>query len=90
LKTWGYDEKRDMPGIESSWDALTDANMGFFDTAEAYGYGLSESIIGKQLARTSPEKRKDIVIATKWLPVPVVSGVFPLSLPITHKALNRQ
>ena len=38
-----------------------DAGVNFFDTANVYGQGESEVLLGKALA----ERRKDVVIATK-------------------------
>ena len=43
---------------------LNGKQLGFYDTAEVYGSGLSEKIIGIQLKERT-ESRKDIVIATK-------------------------
>src|ERR1043165_3879627 len=38
-----------------------DLGVNFFDTADAYGFGRSESLLGIVLSR----KRQDVVIATK-------------------------
>ena len=38
--------------------------MNFIDTAEVYGYGASESIVGELLGQTE----EDLVIATKYFP----------------------
>ncbi len=38
-----------------------DAGINFFDTADLYGHGESEAILGKALSK----RRKDVVIATK-------------------------
>jgi hypothetical protein len=63
---WGYDAARDMPGIEETWSLLNSKQLGFYDTAEVYGKGLSEKIIGKQLKeRTTLEDRHSVIIATK-------------------------
>jgi len=43
-----------------------DAGVNFFDTANAYGHGTSERMLGKALGA----KRKDVVVATKvYLPM---------------------
>lgn len=55
-----------MPGIEETWSLLNGRQLGFYDTAEVYGKGLSEKIIGKQLKeRTTLEDRHSVIIATK-------------------------
>jgi len=43
-------------------DAAIDAGINFFDTANSYGYGLSEEYIGKALG----PRRSDVIIATKF------------------------
>lgn len=73
-QAWGYDEKRDLPNIEATWTKLNAMGLGFYDSAEVYGSGLSEKIIGQQMARTSEEEKKSVIIATKWLPVPIVGS----------------
>jgi aryl-alcohol dehydrogenase-like predicted oxidoreductase len=47
-------------------DAAHDAGITFYDTANVYGMGISESVIGKWLALRKP----DIVLATKASIVP--------------------
>ena len=63
--TWKYNANRDLPGIEEAWNILNGRGAGFFDTAEVYGYGLSETIIGTQLAKTPAVERANVIIATK-------------------------
>ena len=51
--TWGmggYDAALTNVTIEEAWQASIDAGITFFDTAEAYGRGESERIIGSLLA----------------------------------------
>lgn len=70
--TWGmggYDSDLTETTIEEAWDACLEAGVLLFDTAEVYGNGESERIIGKLLKR-QPDKAADIVIATKWFPAP--------------------
>lgn len=70
--TWGmggYDADLSEQTIEEAWDASLEAGVLLFDTAEVYGNGESERIIGKLLKR-QPDKAADIVIATKWFPAP--------------------
>ena len=42
-----------------------DAGINFVDTADVYSRGESEEIVGKALAQLSPERREDVVLATK-------------------------
>jgi aryl-alcohol dehydrogenase-like predicted oxidoreductase len=52
-----------------------DLGINFFDTAESYGHGRSERVLGEALG----ERRKDVLIATKW------GGVGFPPLPGPHK-----
>ena len=48
--TWGmggYDSELTMGSIEGAWNASIDAGVTLFDTAEVYGRGESERIIGQ-------------------------------------------
>ncbi len=42
-----------------------DAGINFVDTADVYSRGESEEIVGKALQQLSPERRDDVVLATK-------------------------
>ena len=58
---WGdQDERQSIHSLL----AAVDNGINFFDTAEGYGDGYSEEIVGKALAA----RRADVVIATKVLP----------------------
>jgi aryl-alcohol dehydrogenase-like predicted oxidoreductase len=45
--------------------AARDAGINFFDTAQAYGFGTSERILGAALASELRSSRDEIVLATK-------------------------
>lgn len=73
--TWGmggYDTDLSEATIREAWDASIDAGVTFFDTAEVYGNGESERIIGTMLAgdRARGLDRSNVVIATKFMPAP--------------------
>jgi aryl-alcohol dehydrogenase-like predicted oxidoreductase len=71
-KTWGmgtYDAATTEETIREAWDASIDAGATFFDTAEVYGSGESERIIGRLLA-ADPERAAKVQMATKFMPVP--------------------
>jgi len=70
--TWGmggYDTGLTRDSIQEAWDASIAAGVNFFDTAEVYGRGESERIIGAMLAR-NPEQAASAVVATKFMPSP--------------------
>ncbi|MSO86925.1 MAG: aldo/keto reductase [Acidimicrobiia bacterium] len=71
-KTWGmggYDTSLSEATIAEAWEASIDAGLTLFDTAEVYGDGESERIIGRLLAQ-EPARRRSLVLATKFLPSP--------------------
>ena len=70
--TWGmggYDANLTQASIRDAWDGSLDAGVTFFDTAEIYGGGESERIIGSLLA-DDPDRAGRAVIATKFMPSP--------------------
>jgi aryl-alcohol dehydrogenase-like predicted oxidoreductase len=70
--TWGmggYDTALSEGTIREAWEASIDAGATFFDTAEVYGDGQSERIIGQLLA-ADPDRAARVQIATKFLPMP--------------------
>jgi aryl-alcohol dehydrogenase-like predicted oxidoreductase len=52
----------DEAGAKEVVDAALDAGINFFDSADVYGSGASEVILGKALG----PRRDDVVIATKF------------------------
>jgi aryl-alcohol dehydrogenase-like predicted oxidoreductase len=64
-KYWRYEEDHGPRDVVAAFDASVDAGLDLFDTAEAYGWGKSEQILGA-LARKS---RAEIVVATKYAPL---------------------
>lgn len=65
----GYDPDLTEERITEAWHATLDAGVALIDTAEVYGDGESERIIGRLLA-AAPERRKEVVLATKFMPMP--------------------
>jgi aryl-alcohol dehydrogenase-like predicted oxidoreductase len=57
---WGDQPKDELIG---AMKRAVDAGINFFDTADAYGDGYGETVLGEAL-KTLP--RKNLVIATKW------------------------
>ena len=70
--TWGmnsYDRSYDLKTIGEAYARSVAAGITLLDTAEMYGKGESERIIGKLLAG-DPAHRSRIVVATKFMPFP--------------------
>jgi aryl-alcohol dehydrogenase-like predicted oxidoreductase len=70
--TWGmggYDTDLTEARIAEAWSASLDAGVTLIDTAEVYGDGESERIIGRLLA-ADPDARHRVVLATKFMPMP--------------------
>jgi aryl-alcohol dehydrogenase-like predicted oxidoreductase len=70
--TWGmggYDAGLTEAAIREAFAASVEAGVVLFDTAEVYGEGESERILGRLLAE-DPSVRPRVVVATKFMPVP--------------------
>ena len=63
---WGYGSNYGETEVQAAFDAAVAAGATFFDTAEVYGLGESEKLIGKFLKQTS----QPVQIATKYFPLP--------------------
>jgi aryl-alcohol dehydrogenase-like predicted oxidoreductase len=72
--TWGmggYDSDLSERTIREAWDASLDAGVTLIDTAEVYGGGESERIIGRLLAEDRATNRGSTpILATKFFPAP--------------------
>lgn len=62
---WGYQRNAD-DALRQAFDAALDSGLTLFDTAELYGFGRSETLIG-QFRRI---RDRNAVIATKFMPLP--------------------
>lgn len=70
--TWGmggYDDSFDEATIAEAWEASAASGVRLIDTAEVYGNGESERIIGRLLAQDD-RPREQFVVATKFMPLP--------------------
>src|SRR5512139_881035 len=70
--TWGmngYDRTYNIDTIREAYQSSLAAGITLFDTAESYGNGESERIIGR-LLEEDREHRDHVVIATKFIPFP--------------------
>jgi aryl-alcohol dehydrogenase-like predicted oxidoreductase len=59
---WGHVDRAQITGAIRAARA---AGIDFFDTAQAYGFGASEQLLGEALADDIRHRRNEIVIATK-------------------------
>lgn len=63
---WGYGRSHTGDDVGEAYRASLDAGLGFFDTAEVYGRGESERLLG----RCSREAGRPVTVATKFAPLP--------------------
>lgn len=62
---WRYEEEHGLREVVGAFGACLDAGLDLFDTAEAYGWGKGEKLLGS-LARRSG---RQLVIASKYAPL---------------------
>jgi aryl-alcohol dehydrogenase-like predicted oxidoreductase len=89
--TWGmggYDQSLTEATIRQAWEASIAAGVVLFDSAEVYGGGESERIIGRLLA-ADPSVRNRLVIATKFMPSPWKVNVRAALLSAARKSRQR-
>src|SRR3974390_1321246 len=89
--TWGmggYDRSLTRSSIEEAWNASIDAGVTLFDTAEVYGSGESERLMGGLLA-ADPARAAKAVIATKFMPSPWKLNVHGALLSALRRSLER-
>ncbi len=65
-QVWGYGKDYSDSDIRDAFESSIADGINFFDTAEMYGYGRSERLIGRYIG----EKKISVVIATKFMPLP--------------------
>lgn len=65
---WGYDKKQD-DDLKQVFDYAVSKNLAFFDTAELYGIGRSETLLGNFRLASGTEGEK-VQIATKFAALP--------------------
>lgn len=63
---WRYGEDYGASQVREAFTTVVEAGVAFFDTAEVYGNGLSEKLLG-QFMQTTPQP---VQIATKYGPMP--------------------
>jgi aryl-alcohol dehydrogenase-like predicted oxidoreductase len=68
---WGPNESE--ASVIDAIRAGLDAGMNWVDTAEVYGDGVSETLVGRAVA----DRRSDVLVATKVAPQPAGTGFRP-------------
>jgi aryl-alcohol dehydrogenase-like predicted oxidoreductase len=78
--TWDWDES-ERPAVDALWDVCRRYGINFVDTAQAYGDGESERIVGELVRRAI--SRDEVVIQTKYYVVPTPGNIIhPTSSPL--------
>ena len=65
-RMWGYGKKYGEAEVHGAFDAAVDSGVRLFDTAEIYGRGESERLLGRFMKK----RAETIQIATKFMPLP--------------------
>jgi aryl-alcohol dehydrogenase-like predicted oxidoreductase len=63
---WGFGRGYNDEDVRQAYNAAVEAGINFVDTAEAYGFGRSEKIVGQLVNSTQAE----IITTTKFFPYP--------------------
>nr|WP_290221898.1 aldo/keto reductase [Trichocoleus desertorum] len=63
---WNYGSHYGSTEVESAFQSTLEAGVNFFDTAEVYGFGESEKLLGQFMKQT----QQPVQIATKYGPAP--------------------
>ncbi|KAH6949629.1 NADP-dependent oxidoreductase domain-containing protein [Fusarium avenaceum] len=74
-------DEKELPNVILAWKTLYEAGINFIDTAEAYGNGESERIVG-ELIKNFP--RESVIIQTKYFSTPLKATNFihPVDAPV--------
>jgi len=63
---WGYGKGYSDADLREAFKSSIASGISFFDTAELYGYGKSEELLGQFIS----ESRATVFVATKYFPYP--------------------
>lgn len=63
-RSWGYGREYGAEELRAAFNAALDRGINLFDTAEIYGGGASERLLGEFME----ERREEVVVATKLWP----------------------
>jgi aryl-alcohol dehydrogenase-like predicted oxidoreductase len=65
-RVWGYGKAYSDEDLREAFTSSVSSGITFFDTAEMYGFGKSEQLIG----RFAREQQTSVRVATKFMPLP--------------------
>lgn len=63
---WNYGKDYDANELRNAFKTALELGINFFDTAEIYGFGESETLLGQFMQQT----QQSTLIATKYFPLP--------------------
>ncbi|QYO62432.1 aldo/keto reductase [Leptolyngbya sp. 7M] len=63
---WNYGKEYDATDLQAAFKTALNSGILFFDTAEIYGFGESERLLGEFMQQTD----RPVTIATKYFPLP--------------------
>lgn len=64
---WGFGRGYTVDDVRMAFDSSLSAGINFFDTAEIYGQGESEALLGRFIQDVD---RSKVILATKFMPFP--------------------
>ena len=67
---WDYGKAYSDSDLHAAFDATLNAGFTLFDTAEIYGFGQSERLIGRFMQRRPQQAAQRATVATKYFPLP--------------------
>ncbi len=67
---WDYGKAYSDSDLHAAFDACLNAGLTLFDTAEIYGFGQSETLIGRFMQQRPQPSAPQPVVATKYFPLP--------------------
>ncbi|MBI3286734.1 MAG: aldo/keto reductase, partial [Chloroflexi bacterium] len=83
---WGYGRDYGRPEVEGAFWASLEAGLNFFDTAEIYGFGTSERILGELIRQSTAQ----VLIATKFAPYRLTARALQAALDRCLQRLGRE
>ncbi len=63
---WSYGRDYDSTQLRQAFDAALDHGINWFDTAEVYGFGESELLLGQFIKHSD----RPVLVASKYMPLP--------------------
>lgn len=67
---WGYGGEYGYSEVKQVFDQSLVDGIHLFDTAEVYGQGKSEELLGKFIQELPADVRQSVIVATKFMPFP--------------------